>query len=174
MESLEIILEKAGRSYTADEKQEMAGRKNNYYRQLLESLSPANILPGVMGLLDGLRQEGVRIAVGSSSRNTPVIMGKIGLARAFDAVADGNEIVNSKPDPEVFLLAAQKLVVEPARCLVVEDALSGVAAARAAGMRVAAVGSAANSPQADFSADDLSEVTVSDLADYFIWEPIKG
>lgn len=174
MESLEIILEKAGRSYTADEKQEMAGRKNNYYRQLLESLSPANILPGVMGLLDGLRQEGVRIAVGSSSRNTPVIMGKIGLARAFDAVADGNEIVNSKPDPEVFLLAAQKLVVEPARCLVVEDALSGVAAARAAGMRVVAVGSAANSPQADFSADDLSEVTVSDLADYFIWEPIKG
>ena len=76
MESLEIILEKAGRSYTADEKQEMAGRKNNYYRQLLESLSPANILPGVMGLLDGLRQEGVRIVVGSSSRNTPVIIEK--------------------------------------------------------------------------------------------------
>lgn len=174
MESLEIILEKAGRPYTDDEKKELAGRKNNYYRQLLENLSPANILPGVMGLLDGLRQEGVRIAVGSSSRNTPVIIEKIGLFHVFDAIADGNGIVNSKPDPEVFLLAAQKLVVEPARCLVVEDALSGVAAARAAGMRVAAVGSAANSPQADFSADDLSEVTVSDLADYFIWEPIKG
>ncbi len=71
-------------------------------------------------------------------------------------------------------MAAQKLGVEPARCLVVEDAEAGVIAARAAGMRVVAVGSAANSPQADFSADDLSEVTVSDLADYFIWEPIKG
>ncbi len=174
MESLEIILEKADRPYTDDEKKELAGRKNNYYRQLLENLSPANILPGVMGLLDGLRQEGVRIAVGSSSRNTPVIIEKIGLFHVFDAIADGNGIVNSKPDPEVFLLAAQKLGVEPARCLVVEDAEAGVIAARAAGMRVVAVGSAANSPQADFSADDLSEVTVSDLADYFIWEPIKG
>ena len=76
MESLEIILEKAGRPYTDDEKKELAGRKNNYYRQLLENLSPANILPGVMGLLDGLRQEGVRITVGSSSRNTPVIIEK--------------------------------------------------------------------------------------------------
>lgn len=167
MESLDIILEKASHSYTDDEKKEMATRKNDYYRALLETLSPVNILPGVMPLLDGLKQMGIRMAIGSSSRNTPMIMEKIGLADFFDAVADGNEITNSKPDPEVFLLAARKLGVAPSECIVVEDAEAGVAAARAADMRVVAVGSAAASPLADFRAPDLSGVTADELARFF-------
>jgi len=92
-----------------------------------------------------------------------MILSKIGLDKFFDAVADGNQIKNSKPDPEVFLLAASKLGVEPVRCVVVEDAEAGVEAARAAGMRVIGVGSAANSANADFQAADLSCIRAADI-----------
>ena len=156
MESLSIILEKASRSYSKQEMEQMAARKNMYYRQLLERLTPANILPGVSDFLAALKAAGIKMAIGSSSKNTPMILAKIGLADFFDAVADGNQIKNSKPDPEVFLLAATLLGIDPVSCVVVEDAEAGVDAARAAGMKVIGVGSAASSPNADFRAADLS------------------
>jgi beta-phosphoglucomutase len=155
MESLEVLLEKAPRSYSGAEKQEMAARKNGYYCALLGSLSAADILPGVRAVMDRLRARGIRVAIGSSSRNAGLILERIGLAGAFDAVADGNDITRSKPDPEVFLVAARKLAVPPAACLVVEDAEAGVDAARAAGMRCLAVGAAQNAPGADYRAPDL-------------------
>lgn len=168
MESLDIILEKAARSYNDAEKTALATRKNHYYRELLETLTPANILPGVMMLLDGLKQNRIWMAIGSSSKNTPMILEKIGLQDYFDAIADGNEITRSKPDPEVFLLAARKMAIIPAECVVVEDAEAGVAAARTAGMRVLGVGSAAVSPLADLRAPDLTGVTAQDLIKYFL------
>lgn len=163
MESLSIILEKAAKPYSLIDREQMATRKNMYYRQLLEQLSPANILPGVSDFLTALKAAGIKMAIGSSSKNTPVILEKIGLADFFDAVADGNQIRNSKPDPEVFLLAAALLGVEPASCVVVEDAEAGVEAARAAGMKVIGVGSAASSPNADFCAADLSGIQAEEI-----------
>ena len=104
MESLEIILERAQRPYTDDEKQAMAARKNAYYVELIGSLTRADILPGALDTLSYLKERGVKVAIGSSSKNTPIILRQIGLENAFDAVADGNAITHSKPDPEVFVL----------------------------------------------------------------------
>ena len=158
MESLEIVLEKASRVYTEAEKEEMASCKNAIYRTLLEELTADDLLPGVPELLDALRKRGLLLAVGSSSKNTPLILEKIGLANYFDAVADGNQIQHSKPDPEVFLLAAKLLNLEPGRCIVVEDAAAGIAAAVAAGQKPVAVGSAQGCPGAAYSVPNLAAV----------------
>ena len=109
MESLEIILERAQRPYTDEEKQAMAARKNAYYVELIGSLTRADILPGALDTLSYLKERGVKVAIGSSSKNTPIILRQIGLENAFDAVADGNAITHSKPDPEAFGAGTQKL-----------------------------------------------------------------
>lgn len=163
MESLEIILEKADKEYTNEEKIQMAEKKNSLYRELLEELSPNDILPGVMKVLEDLKGNNIKIAIGSSSKNTPMILKKIGLNEYFDAVADGNEIKNSKPDPEVFLLAAKKLEITPEDCLVVEDADAGVEAAIAGNMKVLAVGYASSNSKADYKFKDLSFVDVNEV-----------
>lgn len=157
MESLRIILERAQKTYTEDEKLAMAARKNAYYVELIGSLTPENVLPGALDALALLRRRGVKLAIGSSSRNTPIILKQIGMQDAFDAVADGNAITHSKPDPEVFLLAARLLGLAPVNCLVVEDADAGVEAALAGGMRALGVGSAARNPRASFHAESLAE-----------------
>lgn len=163
MQSLSIILEKSRRAYTDDEKARMAERKNNCYRGLLTGLKRSDILPGVLELLDALRKRGIRLAIGSSSRNAGTILKAIGLDNAFDAVVDGTHISRSKPDPEVFLLAAERLGVSPMACLVVEDADAGVYAALVAGMRVLAVGSASGHPGATLSAKDLTDISFETL-----------
>lgn len=160
MASLEILLERANKPYTAAQKETMAARKNAYYVELIDSLTPADVLPGAMEVLHALRARGVRIAIGSSSRNTPLILRRIGLENAFDAVADGNQITHSKPDPEVFLLAARLMGLPPADCLVVEDADAGVEAALAGGMKALGVGSAAANPRATYRAASLAEVNL--------------
>lgn len=142
MESLEIILEKAQRVYSQEEKLAMTARKNGYYVEFILALTPKDILPGVVENLNALKEAGIKTAIGSSSKNTPIILQRIGLADTFDAVADGNHIRNSKPDPEVYLKAAELLGIEPARCMVVEDADAGIAAAKRAGMTALAVRSA--------------------------------
>ena len=164
MDSLEIILERADRNYTNEEKKVLADRKNAYYRELIQALTPDNILPGVGPILAGLKEHGIKIAVGSSSKNTPLILNRIGLKDYFDAVADGNDLSKSKPDPEVFLLAAERLGVPPEHCVVVEDADAGVEAALAAGMRVLGVGAAAANLRATLRADSLDGLTWADLS----------
>lgn len=158
MASLAIVLEKASRAYTEEEKLALATRKNGYYVELIQRLTPAAILPGALEVLDTLRAAGVKLAIGSSSKNTPIILRQIGLANAFDAIADGNGITHSKPDPEVFLLAARLLGIPPADCLVVEDADAGIEAALAGGMRALGVGSAAKNPTATYRAESLAQV----------------
>lgn len=163
MESLDILLEKAGRVYGHEEKQQLAAEKNNIYTTLLDELTPSDILPGVTAALQWVKARHILTAIGSSSRNTPKILERIGLTGAFDAVADGNQITNSKPDPEVFLLAARLLDVSPGQCLVVEDAHAGVEAAKAAGMKVLAVGAAGDSSIADYCAADLQKINWNGL-----------
>lgn len=155
MASLEIVLEKATKNYTRQQKEEMAARKNAYYVGLIGSLTSEAVLPGVDKTLSLLAQKGIKTAIGSSSRNTPLILKQIGLDHTFDAVADGNQITHSKPDPEVFLLAAKLLKLPPENCLVIEDADAGVEAAKAGGMKALAVGSAMKNPKADFCAESL-------------------
>lgn len=148
MASLEIILERAEKHYDDETKQLLASRKNSLYVDLIQTLAPSDMLPGAMENLKILRSAGVLVAIGSSSRNTKQILQRIGLSDFFDAVADGNDIRRSKPDPEVFLVAMQRLGKTPGECLVVEDAEAGVEAALAAGMRVLGVGSASRSKKA--------------------------
>lgn len=157
MESLNIVLERAEKAYSQEEKVTLATRKNEYYKEFIKKLTPADILEGVMEFCEDLKAKGVKIAIGSSSKNTPGILNYIGLSDYFDAVADGNSIKNSKPDPEVFLLAAEKLGIDPKDCLVVEDADAGVEAALAGGMDVLGVGSASQNPKATYSALNLKE-----------------
>lgn len=163
MESLEILLEKAEKTYTDAEKLEMATAKNSIYRELLNRLTPGDILPGVENVLKLLKECGVRTAIGSSSKNTPIILEKIGMADGFDAVADGNDIKNSKPDPEVFLVAARKLGEKPENCLVVEDAFAGIEAAKRAGMKALGVGFASACKEADFTASDLAHADMKTI-----------
>jgi beta-phosphoglucomutase len=160
MDSLNILLERSKKEYSEAEKTELATKKNNSYRKLLNNLSAADILPGVNENLADLKSNGFMLAIGSSSKNTPAILKQIGLADFFHAVSDGNQISESKPHPEVFLLAATKLHVSPENCLVVEDADAGVEAAKNGNMKVLAVDSAANHKQADFHAQDLSNFSI--------------
>lgn len=143
MASLEIVLERASKNYTKEEKAALAEKKNEIYRRLLTGISPADRLPDVTETLTKLRETGYKLAIGSSSKNTPLILEKIGYATYFDAVADGNRIARSKPDPEVFLLAASDLGENPEDCYVVEDAEAGIDAANAGGFRSVGVGGAA-------------------------------
>jgi len=162
-ESLEIILSKSSKGYSEAEKAAMMARKNDYYRKSLGYLSSNDILPGVPRILRELKERGIAVAIGSSSKNTPLILEKIGYAGAFDAVAAGNDIKRSKPDPEVFLIAARRLGKAPAECVVVEDAEAGLLATRDAGMRAFGVGGAARSPLAHAAAAALDGVSVDTL-----------
>lgn len=159
MESLEIVLEGARRVFTAEQKESLAAKKNALYLRKILALGPGDLLPGVMDFLRDLRSEGVLQAIGSSSKNTPVILHQIGLHSWFDAVADGNDILHSKPHPEVFLTAASRLSMSPEFCVVIEDAAAGVEAGLAAGMRVFAVGEACKHPGATAAAGNLEAMT---------------
>ena len=163
MVSFEIILEKATKTYTEEQKVEMATRKNGYYVELIQQLTADAMLPGAMATLEMLKKRGVKIAIGSSSRNTPIILRQIGLDGYFDAVADGNQITHSKPDPEVFLLGAKLLNLDPKNCMVVEDADAGVEAALNGGMRVLGVGSASANPKATFTAASLADADFDEI-----------
>ena len=140
MESLEIILEKSGQKYSNEEKQRLTEEKNENYRRLLNGMSTAELSAEVIDTLEQLRAQKIKLAVGSSSRNAPLILQKLELNSFFDAVVDGNDIIRSKPSPEVFLKAAERLKLPPSQCLVVEDAEAGVQAAAAGGFDCAVLG----------------------------------
>ena len=158
MESLEIVLEKARRSFSPEEKLELAARKNERYRALLQSLRPEIVSAEVRDTLARLRAEGRKLAVGSSSKNTRTILRLTELEDAFDAVSDGTNISRSKPDPEVFLKAAEFLGLAPADCAVVEDAEAGIDAAKAGGFLSIGIGPAAAYPRTDHPIASLSEL----------------
>ena len=163
MESLEIILEKSSKIYNEEEKIELATRKNDYYKNLLENLTKDDILPGILETLKLLEDKKIKTAIGSSSKNTIFILNKIGLIDKFDAIVDGTMIKNSKPAPEVFLQAAEKVGIKAEKCLVVEDADAGVEAGKRAGMRVLGVGSAKNNENADYKSENMEEFNIASI-----------
>lgn len=159
MQSVDIILEKASKDYNAQQIVEMADRKNKYYRELIQYLTPDDILPGVTNLVGKLKNSGIKVAIGSSSKNTALILERIGLNNSFEVVVDGNCIIRSKPDPEVFQKAAELLNVSAQDCLVIEDADAGVEAALSAGMKVLGVGAAYANKSATLRLNDLSNAS---------------
>ncbi|MFZ0869495.1 MAG: beta-phosphoglucomutase [Rhodanobacter sp.] len=140
--SLDILLESSTRQYTEVEKQELAARKNDYYRQQVEHLGPQNLLPGARAAIESVRKAGLKIGLASASRNAPLLLQRLGIAELFDCVVDANLISRSKPDPEIFLAAASALGVSPGECLGVEDAAAGIASIHAAGMVAIGIGHA--------------------------------
>lgn len=159
MESLEIILERyQGQPLSDAKKEELATMKNDIYRESLHQMSTADLSDEVRDTLNALRAKGLRLAIGSSSKNTPFILKQLGLENFFDAVSDGNNITRSKPDPEVFLKAAQFVDMEPADCLVVEDAVSGAQAGHAGGFQVACVGDASAAGAGNFNLKSFGQL----------------
>lgn len=158
-ESLEIILEKyEGEPLSVEKKAELMERKNTTYRELLATMTPADVTDEVRETLEKLRKKGYRLAIGSSSRNAGFILERVGLLNAFDAISDGNNITHSKPDPEVFTKAAEFLGENPKDCVVVEDAYAGIDAAKAAGMTAVGIGDAAGYEKADYKIRTFGEL----------------
>mgnify|MGYP006301265485 CR=1 FL=1 len=162
MDCLEMLLENTEKSYDEEEKQELADRKNGYFRDMIDHLSPDDMLPGGREMILELKKRGLKVAVASGSKNAPFILDRISLKGKLDAAVSGKDIENSKPSPEIFLLAAQQLDEKPADCIVVEDARSGVEAARRAGMRALGIG---DTPleEAEKTVPSIDEISVDAL-----------
>lgn len=158
MASLDIVLEDAPTAYTQAEREAFAAEKNETYRAMLASLTPADTLEGVMPTLAELRRRGYRLALASVSKNAPLILERTGLDRYLDAVADGNCITRSKPDPEVFLKAAEKLGMACESCAAMDDALAGIEAGRAAGMLTIGFGDSAKNKAGDLNLERFDEL----------------
>jgi beta-phosphoglucomutase len=140
MTSLEILLEVGGISLSEERKSELADQKNKRYVSYIVKMTPAEILPGVVGFLEELKKAGIKTAIGSASKNTPVILERLNLTAYFDAVIDGNKVSRAKPDPMVFLEGAEALGVLPSECVVFEDAAAGIEAAINGGMKCIGIG----------------------------------
>jgi len=160
---VEIITAASGKTYTAGQKMEIAERKNRYFMELLREVTPAMLLPGSLAMLQELKRRGIRTAVASNSRNARFIIEHTGIESLLDAIVDGHEIENSKPDPEVFLLAAQKIELQPTECLVVEDAVAGIEAATCAGMKSLGIGTPDYLTNASMIVKNLGEISVDEL-----------
>ncbi|MBH1940021.1 beta-phosphoglucomutase [Mobilitalea sibirica] len=159
MESLEIILEQhKGEPFTEEQKASLAEEKNGVYKELLAKMSTSDLSEEVIKILEHIRLKGLKLAIGSSSKNARLILNQIGLPDYFDAISDGNNIMNSKPHPEVFLKAAEYLNIAPEYCLVVEDAKAGIDAAFAAGMDSAALGDAYGYHKANYYLTSFSDL----------------
>jgi beta-phosphoglucomutase len=158
MESLEIILERSDKEYSETQKVQFAAEKNELYRKLLGQMTPADVSDSVRNTLAKLREERHKIAIGSSSKNAKFILEQVALTDAFDAISDGLNITRSKPDPEVFLKAADFLGEAYDNCIVVEDAYAGIDAAKAAGMMAVGIGDAALYEKTDVAISDFEEL----------------
>ncbi len=158
MASLEIILERYEGELSAAEKEALATQKNELYKESLKQMGPKDLSEEVKTTLETLRSRGYKLAIGSSSKNAPFILQQLGLGSFFDAISDGNNITHSKPDPEVFVKAAQMLCINPEDCLVVEDAVSGAIAGKRGGMRVACVGDASAEKAGDYNLTSFGQL----------------
>lgn len=158
MESLEVVLEKTDKKFTQEEKVALATEKNEYYKQMLAQMSKKDLADDVKDTLDAIKAKGIRIAIGSSSKNAKFILSRIGLLDYFDAISDGENITRTKPDPQVFTMAAQFLGLDPSRCLVVEDAEAGIMAGKTGGFDTAALGSATKCPYATYRLSTFSDL----------------
>ena len=157
--SLEILLDLGKVDLTQEEKDKYLIEKNVQYLQYIEKMDVSEILPGISDLLSHLKKEEIRFALGSASKNARLILENLNLIHLFDAIVDGNDVSTAKPDPEVFLIAAEKLATRPEDCVVIEDAQAGILAANAAGMISVGIGDQMVLQEADFNLKSTDELT---------------
>jgi len=159
VKSLEILLKIGNVKLDNDKKNSLLQEKNKEYLEYVNRMDSDEILPGVLNVLDFLDDNNIKYALGSASKNAPLILEKVGLLDRFYALVDGNDVSNAKPDPEVFLIGAKKLNVSPENCIVVEDAIAGVQAANAAKMLSIGIGDATVLFEAKFVFNDMTEIS---------------
>ncbi|GAB3901695.1 beta-phosphoglucomutase [Larkinella knui] len=162
-ESLEIILAHGGLTVSENHKLELATQKNEWYLELVSQMTPANILPGVTALFGAVKAAHLKTALGSVSKNARLILERIGMIDDFDAIIDGTKITRGKPDPEVFLKGAAELEVRPDECVVFEDAVAGIEAAKRAGMLAIGIGEPSVLTQADLVVPSLAALTLAEV-----------
>jgi beta-phosphoglucomutase len=163
MQSLNIILDLAGISLNEKHKEMLADKKNIWFNDYIERMTPAEIFPGVEELIDSMRREGMRVGLASSSRNAKTVLRQLRIGDEFDAVVDGTMITRTKPDPEIFLITAERIGVSAGSCVVIEDAVAGVEAALAAGMKCIGIGSPDLLGEADLVFERTSDIKLSTL-----------
>jgi beta-phosphoglucomutase len=163
VESLKIILNWGSVRKSEEEMQELATLKNTWYVEMITKMRPNDILPGAKEFLDLVKANNYLTALGSASKNSETILKQIGLTHMFDALVDGTKVTKSKPNPEVFLVGAQELGVKPEECVVFEDAIAGVQAAKAGKMKTVGIGKADVLSGADLVIDGLFEMTIEKL-----------
>ena len=164
VDSLKKILELGSKTISSAEFEALLKSKNDFYLESIQDLSQANLLPGVLNLLQQAKQRGVHLGVGSSSKNAHFILEKLNIRSYFEVVIDGNGVTDPKPHPEVFLNGAKALGLDPENCMVFEDAASGIAAAKAGGFFAVGVGNPHIQAQADLYLNDLTEFRVEQHA----------
>lgn len=168
MASLEIILSLGKQEVLSDEEKEaLATRKNGRYVEMISQMEKDEILPGVKDFLNELRQRGIKIALGSASKNTGIIMERLGLREAFDYIVDGTMIVNTKPDPEVFVKSMEYYGLQPEECIVFEDAAAGIEAGHRGGMRCVGIGKKEDLPEADYLIPGFAGVSFDTILEAF-------
>jgi beta-phosphoglucomutase len=160
LESLEIILEIGNIRLDNILKQKYATLKNNWYNEYIKKMTPDEILPGSVEFITELRDTGIKVAIGSASKNTPIILERVGIKNMFDAISDGNIVSKAKPDPEVFTKAAELLHVDSSFCVVFEDAIAGVQAAINAHMKCIGIGSIDILTKADYVISGLNKINL--------------
>lgn len=163
MRSLEIILEIGNRRMSEEEKLHYCEKKNNIYVSYIQNMGEDEILPGAKEFLLDAKTQGYRVALGSASKNTALILKRLHLTEYFDAIIDGTKVSKAKPDPEVFLQGAAALGVSPEDCIVFEDAVAGIQAAHAGGMAAVGIGSKETLPEADRHLSGFAGVTIQDV-----------
>ncbi|RPJ22059.1 MAG: beta-phosphoglucomutase [Chloroflexi bacterium] len=159
-QSLEILLEIAGLTFDDSIKAQMAVCKNEWYVDYIRHMDASEIMPGAIDYLQRIRAKGIKTALGSASRNAPLILERLGISALFDVIVDGNKVIKAKPDPEVFLRAANELGIPPASCIVFEDAEAGIEAARRAGMGAVGIGNTHTLKEADIVIPGLFALVV--------------
>ncbi len=163
MDSLEIILSLGDKTYTDEEKYNFAKEKNENYVKYIENISEDEILPGVLDFIKGIKEKGIKIALGSVSKNAMTILNKLNLARFFESIVDGNKVTKAKPNPEVFLYSSRELGIPTQNCIVFEDAFEGIKAAKAAGMKNVGICPNGELTEADYTIPNFLGISIDDI-----------
>lgn len=166
-DSLNIILDLANVTINLEVFNHYLIQKNNDYLILIQSISPNDILPGILEALTFLKERGIKIGLGSASKNAKIILQKLQLMDYFEVIIDGNMVIKGKPDPEVFLKGSTALNVPNDRCIVFEDAFAGIIAAKKAGMTAIALGDKKFFSNADFCFSNFTQLNIKVLSNLF-------